>query len=59
VILHRPFSVAIFLSTFFKSLVLQLLEFVVDGFIIVIVDGDAGEMGIISQFYILNISFMQ
>jgi hypothetical protein len=51
VILHRPFSVAIFLSTFFKSLVLQLLEFVVDN--------DAREKEIISQFYILNISFMQ
>ena len=56
-ILHRPFSVAIFLSTFFKPLVLQLLEFVVDDFIIVIVDDDddAGEKGIVSQFYILNI----
>ena len=56
-ILHRPFSVAIFLSTFFKPLVLQLLEFVVDDFIIVIVDDDddAGEKGIVSQFYILYI----
>jgi len=49
VILCRPFSVAIFLSAFFKSIVLQLLEFVVDVFIIVIVDDDddAGEKGIV------------
>jgi hypothetical protein len=49
VISCRPYSVAIFLSAFFKSTVLQLLEFVVD-VVIVIVDDDAGEKGIVIQF---------
>ena len=50
-ILCRPYSVAI-LSAFFKSIVLQLPEFVVDVVIIVIVDddNDVGEKGIVIQF---------
>ena len=48
-VLCRPFSVAIFLSAFFKSIVLQLLELVV---VVVVIDDhdDAGEKGTIIQF---------
>lgn len=50
-VLCRSFSVAIFLSAFFKSIVLHVLECVVDVVIIVIVDADdEGEKGIVIQF---------
>ena len=49
-VLCRPFSVAIFLSAFFKSIVLQLLELVVVVVVVIDDDDDAGEKGTIIQF---------